>query len=78
MLIIYAMEVGTFDNPPATGAPAPASPLANSKVTPSVTVGGAAAQVFFAGLIPGNGGLVQINIQLPATLPSGNTLPLTI
>jgi|ERR1051326_6655739 uncharacterized protein (TIGR03437 family) len=78
VLVIYATGIGSFDNPPATGAPAVASPLASSLVTPSVTVGGAAALVFFAGLTPGNVGLVQINIQLPAVLPSGSSLRLTI
>jgi len=41
-------------------------------------IGGAAAQVQFAGLTPGLVGLLQINIQLPATLPAGNNLPLAI
>jgi uncharacterized protein (TIGR03437 family) len=78
VLIIYATGVGSFDNPPATGAPASGSPIATSLVTPAVTVGGSAAQVLFAGLTPGNVGLVQINIQLPGTLPAGSSLPLAI
>jgi uncharacterized protein (TIGR03437 family) len=78
ILTIYATGAGSFDHPPATAAPAVSSPLANSLVTPTVKVGGAAAQVQFAGLTPGFVGLLQINIQLPATLPAGNTLPLVI
>jgi uncharacterized protein (TIGR03437 family) len=78
ILIVYATGVGSFDHPPATGAAAVSSPLANSLVTPTVKVGGAAAQVQFAGLTPGLVGLLQINIQLPATLPAGNNLPLAI
>jgi len=46
--------------------------------TPQVTVGGAATQVLFAGLAPGFVGLAQINIQLPASLPAGSSLPLVI
>jgi uncharacterized protein (TIGR03437 family) len=78
ILIVYATGAGSFDHPPATGAAAVSSPLANSLVTPTVKVGGAAAQVQFAGLTPGFVGLLQINIQLPATLLAGTSLPLTI
>ena len=78
VLVIYATGAGTFDHPPATGAPSPASPLANASVTPTVKVGGASASVSFAGLTPGYVGLLQINIQLPASLPSGSSLPLVV
>jgi uncharacterized protein (TIGR03437 family) len=78
VLVIYGTGVGSFDNPPATGAAASSAPLAASLLTPTVAVAGSAAQVLFAGLTPGFVGLVQINIQLPATLPAGNTLPLTV
>ncbi|SRR5579883_345926 len=76
-LVLYGTGVGTFDLPPATGAGASASPAAQTKVTPTVTVGGASAQVLFSGLAPGYVGLLQINITLPAQLPSG-TLPMLI
>jgi uncharacterized protein (TIGR03437 family) len=39
----------------------------------TVKVGSAVVQ--FAGLTPGSVGLVQINVQLPATLPAGSSLP---
>ena len=61
-----------------TGAAAVSWPVANSLATPTLKVGGAAAQVQFAGLTPGSVGLVQINIQLPPTLPAGNSLPMAI
>jgi len=76
-LTIYGTGAGTFDFPPPTGAAASGSTLAQTKITPSVTVGGAGAQVLFAGLAPGYVGLLQINITLPPTLPSG-TLPMLI
>ena len=47
VLIAYATGVGGLDNAPATGAPAPASPLATSRLTPSITVGRAPAQPLF-------------------------------
>lgn len=77
-LVIYGTGVGTFDHPPPTGEPARTSPLAMSSVTPTVTIGGAAAAVQFAGLTPNFVGLVQINIQLPSSLPAGNSLPLIV
>jgi uncharacterized protein (TIGR03437 family) len=78
VLIIYSTGVGHFDHPPATGSPALSSPLANAAVMPTVTVGGVPAQVQFAGLTPGFVGLVQINVQLPASLPPGASLPLVV
>jgi uncharacterized protein (TIGR03437 family) len=78
VLIIYSTGVGHFDHPPATGNPALSSPLAKAAVMPTVTLGGAPAQVQFAGLTPGFVGLVQINIQLPASLPPGVSLPLEV
>jgi uncharacterized protein (TIGR03437 family) len=78
VLVIYATGAGSFDNPPATGAAASAVLLANTAVLAGVTVGGTAAQVAFSGLTPGDVGLLQINITLPAPLPAGNTLPLVV
>jgi uncharacterized protein (TIGR03437 family) len=82
VLVIYGTGAGKLDNQPLDGAGAPASPPATTVDTPSVTVGGVAASVQFSGLAPGFVGLLQINVQLPATLPAGTgtppTLPLTI
>ncbi|MCW5977191.1 MAG: choice-of-anchor D domain-containing protein [Bryobacteraceae bacterium] len=75
-LIVYATGVALLSNRPASGHPSPASPPAEAKITPTVTVGGAPAEVLFAGLTPGLVGLVQINIKLPSILPLGNVLPL--
>ena len=52
-------------------------PVATARLTPSITVGGAAAQSLFTGLAPGFVGLVQFNFQLSAKLPAGSSLPLT-
>ncbi len=78
VLVIYATGAGSFDHPPATGNAASDAPVANTLVTPTVKIGGASAQVQFAGLTPGLVGLLQINIQLPVTLPAGSSLPLVI
>ena len=77
-LVAYATGVGNLSPMPTTGAGAPALPVAASVDLPEVTVGGAAATVAFAGLTPGFVGLVQINLQLPSSLPLGSSLPLVV
>lgn len=79
VLIIFVTGIGGVSNLPATGAAAAASPLAQARLTPVVTVGGEGAQVFFAGLAPFFVGLGQVNIQLPESLlTTGGTMPLVI
>ena len=79
VLIIFMTGIGGVSNPPATGAAAVASPLAQARVTPVVTVGSEGTQVFFAGLAPFFVGLGQVNIQLPESLvTTGATMPLVI
>ena len=56
----------------ATGL-GPVSRLGDLEVTriqPSVTIGGSAARVMYSGLSPGTPGLYQVNVELPANLPS--------
>ena len=78
VLVVYATGVGNLNHLPVTGAASPASPLSAAVDVPTVTVGSAAASVAFTGLTPGMVGLVQINIQLPSTLPAGSSLPLVV
>jgi uncharacterized protein (TIGR03437 family) len=78
ILVVWATGVGNLSQLPATGAASPSSPPATAVNLPTVTVGGAAVSVQFAGLTPGSVGLVQINIQLPSTLPAGSSLPLLV
>jgi uncharacterized protein (TIGR03437 family) len=76
-LVAYATGIGKLNNQPASGAGSPSSPLATAVDTPTATLGGTAVKVVFAGLTPGFIGLVQLNLQLPANLPTGS-LPLVI
>ncbi|MDQ2901197.1 MAG: hypothetical protein M3Y07_15575, partial [Acidobacteriota bacterium] len=68
---IYANGLGPVDNQPASGEPSPAQPLASTRVTPTVTIGGLPAQVLFSGLAPGFVGLYQINVIVPSAAPTG-------
>ena len=60
------------------GNPAPNTPLSTTQVVPSVTVGGAAAEVLYSGLTPGFVGLYQINFLIPWGAPLGLQVPVTI
>jgi len=73
-LVIFMTGIGGLDNPPPTGSPASSSPLANSLVTPTISLGAAELTVLFAGLAPGFVGLGQINVVLPATLSLEETM----
>ncbi|MCB1020164.1 MAG: hypothetical protein KDC27_09550, partial [Acidobacteria bacterium] len=70
VLVIYVTGIGDLLNPPSTGAASLSDPLAAATVAPTVTVGGVATTVYFAGLTPGLVGLGQINIGLPETFPA--------
>jgi uncharacterized protein (TIGR03437 family) len=77
-IVIYGTGIGDLDNFPPTGGVATASPLSQSRVLPVVTLGGVPLDVIFAGLTPGQTGLVQINAKMPARLPAGARLPLIV
>jgi uncharacterized protein (TIGR03437 family) len=68
---LYLNGLGPVTNQPNSGEPAGASPLAQTKTTPVVMIGGQQAQVSFAGLAPGFPGLYQINATVPAGINVG-------
>lgn len=68
---LFANGLGPVTNQPASGEPAAASPLARTKSTPVVTIGGQPADVSFSGLAPGFAGLYQINVTVPSNLSPG-------
>jgi uncharacterized protein (TIGR03437 family) len=76
-LILYATGLGAVDPTPATGDMAGAQ-LSNAVTMPTVTVGGVAAQVQFAGMSPGYVGVNQLNIVVPADAPTGSNVALQI
>ncbi|MBZ5584336.1 MAG: S8 family serine peptidase [Acidobacteriia bacterium] len=76
---LYANGLGPVDNPPASGEPAPASPLSHTKNGCTVSIGGQTQAALFCGLAPGMPGLYQINVQIPPGVGSGSqALALTV
>lgn len=75
---IYCTGLGAVSNQPPSGATAPSSPLSMTTTAPTVTVGGVSAPVQFSGLAPGYVGLYQVNVQMPAGAPAGNSVPVVM
>ncbi len=55
-----------------------ANGLCNANAMPTVSVGGVAAKVSFAGQAAGYPGVMQINISIPQTAPTGSSVSLTV
>ena len=68
---LYVNGLGAVDPTQVSGEPAGADPLARTRVTPEVTIGGRRADVQFSGLAPGFVGLYQLNVSVPADAPTG-------
>jgi uncharacterized protein (TIGR03437 family) len=69
---LYVNGLGPVDHTPPNGDVTPLPPpLAATKLNPTVTIGGKAAQVSFAGLTPSVVGLYFINVVVPAQAPVG-------
>ena len=58
--------------------PSPSAPLAAALVEPRVLLGGQELPIEFAGLTPGQVGVYQINARVPASVPTGLEIPLSI
>jgi uncharacterized protein (TIGR03437 family) len=77
-LTIYATGLGRTTPSVETGVPAPADPLASALIPPVVTIGGVPVEVQYAGLVPGEVGIYQINVRVGGAVPSGFNIPLAI
>jgi uncharacterized protein (TIGR03437 family) len=69
--VVYLIGSGPVTPPLDDGMAAPDLPLSWESLPVTVTVGGAPAQVLFAGMAPGFVGLVQVNFYVP-DLTSGD------
>jgi uncharacterized protein (TIGR03437 family) len=75
---IFATGIGPTSPIVSDGEAAPVEGLAYGTGTTTVTVAGQQVPVLFSGLAPGFAGLWQINIQLPADLPTNPATSLRI
>jgi uncharacterized protein (TIGR03437 family) len=76
VLIIYATGMGAVDHQPVDGGIP--SVLANTVATPTVLFGGVPGNVQFSGLAPQFVGVNQLNVQVPAGVTPGSTVPVQI
>jgi uncharacterized protein (TIGR03437 family) len=75
---IYATGLGRLERDLEPGTPAPADPPIRMASRVTATIGGLEAEVAFAGLAPGFVGLSQVNARIPASVPVGDSIPLTL
>ena len=75
---MFANGLGRVTDVPASGEAAVSNPLSETTARPEVSIGGAAADVLFAGLAPGFIGLYQVNVRVPAGAPSGNAVGVSL
>ena len=76
---IIGVRGGSFGSPPIdSGMPAPSDPLPSAIIPPTVSLGGAALGIEYAGLVPGSVGLYQINAVVPGSAPIGLEIPLVV
>ena len=77
-VIIFLTGMGQVTPAVATGMPSPSSPLAVANIAPTVTLGGTQLAVSYAGLVPNEVGVYQINASVPLGVPQGLSIPLNI
>ena len=78
IIMIFATGLGVTSPAVESGAPAPFEPLATVSAAPVITLGGVSLPSSFAGLVPGLVGVYQINASVPATVPEGLEVDLTV
>jgi uncharacterized protein (TIGR03437 family) len=77
-VVIYLTGMGVTQPVVDAGLPSPSNPLASVAIPPVVTLGGQNLSVLFAGLVPNEFGVYQINAQVPAAVIEGLSIPLSI
>jgi uncharacterized protein (TIGR03437 family) len=77
-LVIYATGLGVTTPLVEAGQPAPSNPLGQALIQPEVALGGEPLGLAYAGLVPGQVGVYQINVFVPYWVPLGWDVPLVI
>jgi len=77
-LVVYATGLGPTFAPVTAGESAPASPPAEVAGKVMLSVGGIEFRPVFAGLTPGYSGLYQLNFVLPAGIPPGQAVAISV
>jgi uncharacterized protein (TIGR03437 family) len=77
VIIVYATGLGAVDSDIANGANS-LDKLRNTLARPTVLIGGQSAPVFFSGLTPQFPGVNQLNVQVPAGVPTGDKVALQL
>jgi uncharacterized protein (TIGR03437 family) len=77
-LEIYLTGMGATTPAVPAGQPGPSNPFAVAQALPSVTLGGHALTVSYAGMAPGEVGVYQIDALVPPGVPTGINVPLEI
>jgi uncharacterized protein (TIGR03437 family) len=78
-VVVYCTGLGPVSGPMVTGQPASSTSLQPTTPQPATaTLGGVPATVSFSGLAPGFIGLYQVNVQVPANVPPGPFLIISI
>jgi uncharacterized protein (TIGR03437 family) len=78
IIVIYATGMGPTSPAVSSGMPALASPLSNTVIEAFVTLGGVPLNVLYAGLVPGEVGVYQVNASVPWSVPQGMDIPLVV
>ena len=68
---LFMNGLGPVSNQPADGAAALVSPLSQTPINPTITIGGQPAQVLFSGLAPYFASLYQVNVIVPTNISAG-------
>jgi uncharacterized protein (TIGR03437 family) len=78
IILILLTGLGRTTPEAPLGDAAPSDPLAIASQQPQVSIGNVPLQVTFAGLVPGQVGIYQINAVVPGNITDAAQAPLTI
>ncbi len=78
LMRIFCTGLGVVTNPPASGAPAPVNPPANTVNTPMVFLGTTQVTVVRSILVGGSVGVYEVDVAVPADTPAGGAISVSL